>query len=172
MNFYAVTHKDGTVSGMQTAGGADAAAIISKWSADARASVADVQPIDDQAYSALCQAKRQRQVRPVAPASTAGAVVAQDPRVDALGPMLSDQIASAFEAMRRELQTEIAVEHRRSIEALTVASALQEGKAIDPGSFPALERILRDAGRPVTSDEIIAAADEQARRSIELAGGL
>jgi len=113
-------------------------------------------------------------IKPPAPAvqqERAGTVVARDPRVDALGPQLSEQIASAFQAMHRDLVREVAVEHRRALESLTVASALAEGKQVEPGSFPALERSLLEQGRPVTSDEIIAAADEHTRRVIDLVAG-
>lgn len=109
--------------------------------------------------------------KPVAEPVREGSVPVHDPRLDQIGPELAQQMAAAFEAMRRELRAEIAIEHQRSIEALTVHSALADGREIAPGSFPALERMIADGGQPVTADAIVAAADEQARRGIQLAEG-
>lgn len=99
-----------------------------------------------------------------------------------LGQALSQQVTDAIRAMQQALDERLAalendlrravvVEHQRAIEALTVHSALEEGRAIEPGNFPALERLLAEAGQTVTSDAIIAAADAQARRGVEMAAG-
>lgn len=107
--------------------------------------------------------------KPATRPAPSGAAPAYDPRVDQIGPELAQQMAAAFEAMRRELLAEIAIEHQRSIESLTVHSALAEGRKIAPGSFPALERMVTDGGQPVTADAIVAAADMHAARIHQIA---
>ncbi len=115
-------------------------------------------------------------------AAPAGAVM-QDPRVDALGPQLAGQIEAGFRAMAENLEArlqeikaetlrEAAIERRLGLEALVVSSAIAEKRPVEPGSYPAIEARLAKQGRPITSEEIIAAADEQGRREIEQARGV
>ena len=120
---------------------------------------------------------------PIMEAAPAGATVVQDPRVAALRPQLAAHIGAGFRAMAANLDArlqetkaealrEAAIERRLGLEALVVSSAIAEKRPVEPGSYPAIEARLAREGRPITSETIIAAADEQGRREIEQARGV
>lgn len=111
---------------------------------------------------------------PVLREAPAGAVVAADPRVDDLGQQLSQQMASAFQAMREDLAREAAdvrrqaaVDRRRIQEAGAVLVALYEGKAVQPDHYPALLAM----GRGDTPEALEALARELVHQDQALAVG-